>query len=109
DEPGDSYRPSAGLTRLIKTRDQTCRFPGCRRSAVSKGMDLDHTIPWPDGPTAAWNLAVLCRSHHVLKTHSDWKVQQLAGGVLEWTTPSGRVFTTKPADYRSGAPPGNTA
>ncbi len=69
------YRPSAGLDRAVRARDVTCRFPGCRRSADSAGTDLDHTVPWPQGPTAAANLAVLCRRHHRLKHTPGWNAE----------------------------------
>ncbi len=38
-----TYRPPANLTRFVTARDQTCTFPGCRRSA--QRCDLDHQIP----------------------------------------------------------------
>jgi len=97
-----TYRPGRVMTRAIQLRDQTCRFPGCRR--VATGCDLDHTVPWPRGQTEESNLAALCRSHHRLKTHGDWQVVQRAGGILEWTSPTGRVFRTQPADYTCGRP-----
>jgi Domain of unknown function (DUF222) len=50
----ESYRPSAPLARLVRDRDRTCRFPGC--SAVAATADLDHTVPWPAGPTHPANL-----------------------------------------------------
>ena len=50
--------------------------------------------------TEASNLAVLCRSHHLLKTHGSWHVEQLSGAILKWTTPAGRTFCTGPADHR---------
>ena len=114
----DSYRPGRVLTRTVQARDLTCRFPGCRR-AVS-GCDLDHTIPWPKGKTEEANLAGLCRSHHLLKTHGNWHVEQLPGAILRWTTPTGRRFDTHPADHRptgfslggvntNGDPPGVAA
>jgi len=46
-EPG--YRPSAGLAEFIRWRDLTCRWTGCNRP-VEKS-DIDHTVPWPYGPT----------------------------------------------------------
>jgi hypothetical protein len=58
-EPG--YRPSAELERFIRCRDMTCRFPGCDHPA--EFADIDHTIPWPWGPTCASNLKCLCRKH----------------------------------------------
>jgi hypothetical protein len=103
------YRPSRRLADFVVDRDVTCRFPGCRRPAAFFGTDLDHTTPFPVGATVAENLASLCRSHHLLKTHSEWKVEQGKRGSLTWTTPSGRVFRTFPHDYRSGAPPGKRA
>jgi hypothetical protein len=93
------YRPSAALDRAIRTRDVTCRFPGCRRSADSAGTDLDHTVPWPVGPTAATNLAVLCRRHHRLKHTVGWDVTLDPSGVMIWTTPTGREVVTHPWQY----------
>ncbi len=44
------------------------------------------------GPTALWNLAHLCQRHHSMKQFTLWKVRQLKGGVLEWTSPTGRIY-----------------
>ncbi|WP_131827721.1 DUF222 domain-containing protein, partial [Mycolicibacterium conceptionense] len=46
-EPG--YRPSVALSEFIRWRDLTCRFPGC--DAPVARCDIDHTAPWPVGPT----------------------------------------------------------
>jgi len=48
----DSYRTPSRLHRYLQARDRTCVFPGCHRRIT----DVDHRIPWPLGPTAAWNL-----------------------------------------------------
>jgi hypothetical protein len=95
------YRPSRALDRAVRSRDVTCRFPGCRRAALAagSGTDLDHTVPWPEGPTAAANLAALCRHHHRVKHSPGWSVEHRPDGVLEWTTPVGRRFTTEPWTY----------
>lgn len=91
----ETYRPSAALQRTLAARDQTCRFPGCRRTAMR--CDLDHTVDWArGGATSLGNLAHLCRAHHVLKHQTRWSVRQLGGGVLEWTTPSGRTIIDRP-------------
>jgi hypothetical protein len=97
--PGDSppeprYVPSAALARFVRCRDITCRFPGCDEPADR--CDLDHTIPYPAGPTWASNLACLCRKHHLLKTFCGWLDRQLPDGTLIWTSPSGQTYTTHP-------------
>ncbi|MCD1146119.1 DUF222 domain-containing protein [Kocuria sp. LUK] len=103
DHDRTTYAVPADLRRRLVHRDVTCRFPGCRRRA--ERCDLDHTVAWQDGgPTAAGNLAHLCRHHHLVK-HRDgplgrWTVRQLGpspgGGVLEWTSPAGRIHRTVP-------------
>jgi hypothetical protein len=105
-----TYRPSRALDRTVRSRDQVCRFPGCRRpaSTTASGTDLDHTRPWPLGPTAAANLAVLCRHHHRLKHSPGWRCEQHPDGTLTWTTPGGRTLTTSPwifADVLDPDPP----
>ena len=90
-----NYRPSPALAALIRGRDQTCRFPGCRQPAHR--CDLDHTIPYPTGRTIPDNLAALCRHHHRLKHNADWTVDQHPDGQLTWTSPTGRTYTTHPA------------
>jgi hypothetical protein len=91
------YRPSSQLERLVRTRDLVCRFPGCSRPATTKrsGTDLDHTVSWPQGETAASNLAVLCRHHHQLKHSPGWSVSLAPDGVMRWTTPTGKTFVTE--------------
>ena len=95
-EPG--YRPSVGLAEFVRARDLTCRFPGCEQPA--QFCDLDHTIPYPVGPTHPSNIKCLCRFHHLLKTFwtgvGGWSDRQSPDGTFSWTAPSGRVYTTKP-------------
>ncbi len=86
----DTYRPTASLRRFLEHRDEHCRFPVCNRDA--RYADIDHTIPWEHGGrTVPENLAILCRGHHTVKHHGGWRVKQLSPGVLEWTTPLGRI------------------
>ena len=99
------YRPSKNLNRAVRMRDVTCRFPGCRKSALNAGTDLDHATPWPTGPTAATNLAVLCRRHHRLKHTPGWNVELDADGTMRWTTPGGQHYTTTPWHYTDGNDP----
>ena len=90
-----TYRVPADLARYLRTRDGTCRFPGCGRRATT--CDLDHTTPWnPDGHTRHDNLAHLCRNHHRLKHHTRWRMTQHPDGTITWTSPTGRHHTTHP-------------
>ncbi|MDK1359542.1 DUF222 domain-containing protein [Arthrobacter sp. zg-Y1219] len=84
-----------GLKRVLRVRDGTCRFPGCRTNAVIS--EIDHTKPWArGGPTDHDNLEHLCRRHHMFKTEGFWKARQPRPGVIEWTSPGGRCYRTEP-------------
>jgi hypothetical protein len=93
----DGYVPSRSLKHLVRARTATCDAPGCQNPAAS--ADLDHTVPWPDGPTSQSNLAPRCRTHHRAKQAPDWKVEQIEPGVTRWTLPSGRTHVTTPTEY----------
>lgn len=91
----DRYRPSKHLRRHLRARDQRCRFPGCGIAARKCDLDHNHAAS-TGGATCDTNLASFCRRHHVLKHHSPWHVRQLPGGVLEWTSPTGRTYIDQP-------------
>jgi hypothetical protein len=88
------HDPPAPLERLVRARDAMCRFPGCR--AQARRCDLDHTTPYPHGPTSADNLHVLCRRHHRVKHEGGWRVESLPGNRLRWRSPTGAVYETEP-------------
>jgi Domain of unknown function (DUF222) len=95
DAPPERRRiPSAVLAWFIRGRDMTCRFPGCDEPAHL--CDVDHTIPYPHGPTQASNLKCLCRKHHLLKTFGGWRDEQHPDGTVVWTSPRGQTYTTHP-------------
>jgi hypothetical protein len=58
-------------------------------------------VPHPIGPTHPSNLKPYCRHHHLLKTFyagpGGWSECQLVDGTIVLTSPSGRVYTTKPS------------
>ncbi|WAC92835.1 HNH endonuclease signature motif containing protein [Mycobacterium sp. Aquia_213] len=93
--PESAYRPSAALERFVRCRDMSCRFPGCDRPAEC--CDVDHTVPYPLGPTHPSNLKCLCRKHHLLKTFwTGWHDEQRPDGTVVWTSPTGQTYTTHP-------------
>jgi Domain of unknown function (DUF222) len=67
--PESGYRPSAALAEFVRFRDLTCRFPECDQPA--EVCDIDHTVPFPLGPTHPSNLKLLCRYHHLLQTFRE--------------------------------------
>ena len=91
-----TYKPPVPLERLIQTRDQTCRFPTCRRTAVR--CEIDHIIAWTadGGPTDRDNLHALCPRHHHLKHESGWTVHRLPDGTTRWRSPSGHTYDKPP-------------
>lgn len=91
--PEPRYRPSKALADFVRARDLTCRHPGCTRPID----DLDHTIPYPWGPTCASNLAGYCRHHHLLKTFwPGWATVQYPDGTIVVTDPDGQSTTSYP-------------
>jgi hypothetical protein len=95
DVPEPRYIPSAKLADFVRSRDVTCRAPGCDHPAFD--CDLDHTIAYHDGGwTHASNLKALCRKHHLLKTFGGWHDKQLPDGAVIWLLPDGHTYVTMP-------------
>ena len=96
--PNRATPPRRALADFVRCRDLTCRWPGCDQPA--DGCDLDHTIPYPVGPTHASNIKCYCRFHHLLKTFctgaGGWQDRQLPDGTLILTAPTGHTYTTHP-------------
>ena len=93
----DRYTPGRKLQHLVRARTATCTAPGCQAQAIH--ADLDHTTPYPEGPTDQCNLGPKCRTHHRAKQAPGWKAEQPEPGVFRWTLPSGRTHTTRPTNY----------
>ena len=95
-DPG--YRPTAQHKEFLMWRDLTCRWPGCDKP-VEKS-DVDHTVPYPWGPTHPSNTKHYCRMHHLIKTFhtgaGGWADRQLSDGTIVLTAPSGHIYTTQP-------------
>jgi hypothetical protein len=92
----DRYEPSPAQQRFTRTRDRTCRHPGCGNRAG--WADLDHVLAHAvGGDTDCANLCCLCRRHHRLKTHArGWHYVMTADGVLSVTTPTGVTRVSRP-------------
>ena len=97
-----SYRPRLAQRDYVTTRDQTCRFPGCRRAA--KRCQIDHSDEYcpgrkDGGVTCPCNLSCLCAFHHGLKTGGLWDSVQHSDGTITWKSPTGRKYTTYPRQW----------
>ena len=92
----DRYAPTPAQQRFARTRDRTCRHPGCDNRAG--WADLDHVLAHAEGGlTDCANLCCLCRRHHRLKTFaSGWCYVMTPDGVLTVTTPSGVTRVSRP-------------
>lgn len=86
------HDPSAALGRLVDVRDVRCDGPGCSVGTRGSGRaHRDHARPWPEGPTAAWNLGLRSASCHRAK-HAGWTVIKNADGSSTWTSPLRRTY-----------------
>jgi hypothetical protein len=92
----DRYEPTPAQRRFTRTRDRTCRHPGCGNRAG--WADLDHVVAHAEGgATDCANLCCLCRRHHRLKTHArGWCYVMTPDGVLSVTTPTGITRVSRP-------------
>ncbi|WP_112744678.1 HNH endonuclease signature motif containing protein [Mycolicibacterium chubuense] len=94
-DPESNYRPSARLAQFVRLRDMFCRFPGC--DVPAERCDIDHSEPWPYGPTHPSNMNCKCRTHHLGKTFAEgWREVQSPDGTITFTAPDGRTYTTRP-------------
>ncbi len=100
-----SYKPTAELSRFVKTRDRQCTFPSCQRAADHG--DLDHQRPYRPGDpnsggTDRANLHPPCKNHHVLKHKGRWVLHTNPDtGRRSWKSPTGHTYTVQPIDHRS--------
>lgn len=86
------------IARALRSRDRTCRFPGCERTRF---VDAHHIHHWADGgETKLDNLVRLCRHHHRLIHEGGFTVERLEPGAgsarLVFRNPHGVVIEESP-------------
>jgi hypothetical protein len=60
------------LSRYLKRRDRTCRFPGCGRR---RHLHAHHIVHWANGgPTDAPNMVMICGRHHRFIHDQGWRI-----------------------------------
>lgn len=76
---------SVAQRKALHARDRGCTFPNCPRPP--KWTDAHHVTHWADdGDTDLANLVLLCRRHHSLVHHSEWRIT-MTGGVPGFIPP----------------------
>jgi hypothetical protein len=95
-----AYRPSREMVEHVRAVDGVCRGPGC--TVAAHRCDLDHCVPWPTGPTAAYSLIASDRAHHRIRTAGWWAAERDDDARVTWRTAAGRTYVTQPADWLDG-------
>ena len=93
------HDPSPLLRDFVDIRDVFCDGPTGTRVPAAR-CHHDHERPYPDGPTAAWNLKARTDRTHQLK-HRGWSPLRTATSTL-WFSPAGQVVDVP---HHTGPPP----
>jgi hypothetical protein len=84
-----TYLP-APLRTFTLARDGGCRVPGCTSSSPRR-LQMDHAIPYPEGPSDPANTGGACLAHHQLKTSGFLTIENSrADGSCDWVTAWGQ-------------------
>lgn len=87
------------IQRLLRHRDQWCRFQGCERD---RWMQAHHLHHWGEGgPTNLDNLVLLCHFHHRLVHEARWRVEGDPQGEVRFLPP-----LAPPSGEARASPPG---
>jgi hypothetical protein len=82
------------LRRALRSRDRTCRFPGCTQRRFLHAHHVDH---WAHGGrTDLSNLIHLCAHHHRLVHEGGYRIEPRARGDLCFRGPDGRALPAVP-------------
>ncbi len=90
----------------MRTRDTSCRWPGCDETRY---LDGHHGVHWSHlGPTKLANLVHLCWHHHFLVHAGGWTLDIRPDGSLRICDPNGRALGGPPAYVIGADDPGVT-
>jgi Domain of unknown function (DUF222)/HNH endonuclease len=85
---------SPALRRALRSRDRTCRFPGCCQHRYLHAHHIEH---WAHGGrTDLSNLIQLCSHHHRLVHEGGYAVEKRGGGAVLFRRPDGAVVPAVP-------------
>jgi Domain of unknown function (DUF222)/HNH endonuclease len=93
---------SPALKRALRSRDRTCRFPGCGQHRFLHAHHIQH---WAQGGrTDLSNLIQLCTHHHRLVHEGGYSVERRGAGRVRFRRPDGEAISAAP-----NAPQGEAA
>jgi Domain of unknown function (DUF222)/HNH endonuclease len=89
---------SPALRRALRSRDRTCRFPGCCQHRYLHAHHIEHWVR--GGRTDLSNLIQLCSHHHRLVHEGGYAVEKRAGGAVLFRRPDGAAVPAVPPASR---------
>jgi hypothetical protein len=82
------------LRRALRSRDRSCRFPGCCQTRFLHAHHLEH---WAHGGrTDLSNLIHLCSHHHRLVHEGGYTIEHRPSGALRFRRPDGKAIPAVP-------------
>ncbi|MCC7077328.1 MAG: HNH endonuclease, partial [Acidimicrobiia bacterium] len=82
------------LSRIIRLRDVTCRWPGCERTSR---LHVHHIVHWArGGPTTTANCTALCPRHHRHVHETGHQIEGDADHTLTFKRPDGKIIDIRP-------------
>ena len=89
--PVDAYEIPDRHRRAVHLMTPADTFPFS--TCTSRVMQVDHTTPYEEGgESSVGNYGPMTISHHRVKTHGRWQVQQPFPGIYCWRDPHGALY-----------------
>ena len=89
--PVDAWEVPDRHRRAVHLMTPADTFPYA--TCTSRAMQLDHTIAFGEGgESGVGNYGPMTTSHHRIKTHGRWQVQQPFPGIYLWRDPHGATY-----------------
>ncbi|MBY5163906.1 HNH endonuclease signature motif containing protein [Salsipaludibacter albus] len=94
--------PPGWLRDAVIARDLHDTAPASTTAA--RLCDVDHVVPWPEGPTDVGNLGLVSRRAHTRKTRKQWRLDRHPDGSRTWTVPASGYQVHQPAPFHLPPP-----
>jgi len=89
--PVDAYEIPGRHRQAVHLMTPADTFPFA--TCTSRQMQIDHTVPYDQGgESAVGNYGPMTATHHRVKTHSQWQVEQPFPGIYVWRDPHGGLY-----------------